>query len=355
MPEDSSGKTEQPTPHKLGEARKKGQIAKSKELTSALLFITSFVVLNISSVYIWDSLVTLMHYSFGQIPSEFSYGISGIYLNAALKTAFMVLLPMFITNFLLVFISESMQTQFLFTFTTLTPDINRINPFEQAKKYFTLKHYMTALKSVLKIVIVFSIVFFALKDKFPLVLKSQYLSLWQLIHLRGSLVMDIVIKVGIFFIFISVLDYFYERYEFVKSMMMTKKEIKEEYKRLEGDPEIKKRQREKQRKMAQSRQMGAVPGADVVVTNPVHVAVAIQYKPEIAKAPIILAKGRKLLAQEIKRVADENYVPIIENQMLARALYKYGDVGVTIPPQFYRAVAEILAFVYNLKKKRNLR
>jgi flagellar biosynthetic protein FlhB len=353
MPEEDAGsKTEEPTGHKLGEARKKGQIAKSKEFTSAVLFITSVLVLKVTGVYIWNNMVVLTQYCFEQIPREFSYGIVGKILYDILLTTALILAPIFLVNLIIALLIESVQTQFLFSFSPLTPDMNRINPIEQMKKYFTLKHYMESVKSVIKIIIVMVITFFAIKDKFALILKAQYLSLWQILTLAGSLVMDVTIKVCLFFVVIAILDYIYQRYEFLKSMKMTKKEIKEEYKRLEGDPQIKKKQREVQRKMAQSRQVGAVPGADVVVTNPTHIAIAIQYKVELAKAPVMVAKGKGLFAAEIKRIAEENYVSIIENKLLAQALYKYGEVGAMIPPQFYRVVAEILAFVYNLKKKR---
>ena len=140
--------------------------------------------------------------------------------------------------------------------------------------------------------------------------------------------------------------------EYIKSMKMSKKEIKDEYKRLEGDPMIKQRQREAQRQMAQGRQMGAVPSSDVVVTNPVHVAIAIKYKTNSMKAPKLVAKGKRIIAHEIKKIAEENNIPIVENPPLARDLYKYVEIDMEIPPAYYKAVAEILAFVYNLKKKR---
>ena len=171
----------------------------------------------------------------------------------------------------------------------------------------------------------------------------------------GHLVMKVVSRVVLVYFGIAVLDYFYQKYEYIKGLKMSKKEIKDEYKRLEGDPLIKQRQREAQRQMSQGRQAGAVPNADVVVSNPIHLAIAIKYTASDMKAPKVIAKGKRLFANEIKRIASENNIPVIENRQLARGLFEISQVDHEIPPQYYRAVAEILAFVYNLKKRRRVR
>jgi len=185
-----------------------------------------------------------------------------------------------------------------------------------------------------------------------MVVIAQQLTLWQIMKFTGSLVMKVVTRVGLFYLFIAFLDYLYQRWEYMKSMRMSKKEIKDEYKRLEGDPIIKQRQKEAQRQMAMGRQMGAVPSADVVVTNPIHLAIAIKYAPNEMNAPLVVAKGKRLVAGTIKNIAEANNIPIVENQPLAQKLFKVTEVDKEIPPEFYKAVAEILAFVYNLKKKR---
>jgi flagellar biosynthetic protein FlhB len=176
---------------------------------------------------------------------------------------------------------------------------------------------------------------------------------WSLMILAAQLVFDIAMKVGMFYILIAAFDYFWQKHSFKKSMMMTKQEVKEEYKRLEGDPTIKQRQRQVQREMAQKRQMGQVPKADVVVTNPIHIAVAIGYDPKIMKSPQVLAKGKRLIAATIKRLAEEHNVPIVENIELAHNLYNTTEPGNAIPPNLYRAVAEVLAFVYRLGRNRD--
>jgi flagellar biosynthetic protein FlhB len=197
------------------------------------------------------------------------------------------------------------------------------------------------------------IIYFVIKNEFYMIVLAQQLTLWQSMAFTGKLVMKIITRVGIFYLIIAVFDYLYQRHEHIKGLKMSKKEIKDEYKRLEGDPLIKQRQRDAARQMSEGRQMGAVPESDVIVTNPVHVAIAIRYKPNDMRAPVILAKGMRLIAIRIKGIAEENRIPIVENPKLARELYSSVEVGGDVPPMYYKAVAEILAFVYNLKKERS--
>ena len=178
------------------------------------------------------------------------------------------------------------------------------------------------------------------------------MSLYDVMAFTGRIVMKTITRIAIFFIFIAGLDFVYQRYEYIKGLKMTKKEVKDEYKRLEGDPLIKQRQRQTQREMSQGRQMGSVPGADVVVTNPIHIALAIKYTPNQMRAPILLAKGKRLVAQSIKDLANEHNIPIVEDQPLARRMYENTEVNGEIPQEYYKAVAEILAFVYKIKQKK---
>jgi flagellar biosynthetic protein FlhB len=353
MGEDSGEKTEEPTPHKLQEARKKGQIAKSKDLTSAILLMVSFFTLKAWSSSIWENLTKFMHEVFNYIPLEFSPDIAGHLLLESLKLLFLLLGPIFAANYLTALIMELLQTGFLISAGPLEPKLEKLNPIEGFKKFFTLKQYVELFKSMVKMIIVILLITTVIKEEIFMVIISSQLSLWQVMAFTGGLAAKIITRVGIFYFFIAILDYFYQRYEFNKSMKMSKKEIKDEYKRLEGDPLIKQRQRDAQRQMAQSRQMGAVPQADVVVTNPIHLAIAISYQAHQMKAPKVVAKGKRLVAHDIRRIAEEHRIPIIENPPLARALFPVVEVDTEIPPDFYKAVAEILAFVYNLKKKRS--
>ncbi len=355
MADESGEKNEEPTPHKLREARKKGQIAKGKDITGALLLFVSFFSLQATAMTMWTNLGNLSRFAFEQIPREFSTPVVGKILEEALILFLLTVGPMFAATFAVALIVEALQTGFLITFEPLTPKLEKLNPIEGIKKMFALKQWVELLNSLAKMIVVIWIIYGAIKAKFYLVLESQQMSLWQMMIAVGDIVMTVVIRVGLFYIVLAFIDYFYQRWEYLKQMRMSKKDIKEEYKRLEGDPMIKQRQRDAARALASGRQMGAVPGADVVVTNPVHLAIAIQYKAKEMKAPVVVAKGKRRVAEAIKKIAEENHVPIIENQPLAQAIFKGTPVGGEVPAAYYKAVAEILAFVYNLKKKRKRR
>ena len=352
MGEESGEKTEEPTPHKLQEARKKGQAAKSKDLTAAFMLIVSFFALKASSESMWHKMVDFKYRTFAMISEPFGATMVGELLFEMLMVTMSATIPMFAANVIVALIVESLQAGFLLSFQAIEPDIQKLDPIEGAKKFFSLKQYVELVKSLIKIFIVIWIIYISIKQQFYMVVISQQFNLWKLMSFTGQLVMTVVVRLSVFYFIIGVLDYFYQKYEFIKGLKMSKKEIKDEYKRLEGDPMIKQRQRDAQRKMAEGRQMGAVPGSDVVVTNPIHLAIAIQYKTNKMRAPKVVAKGERLVAETIKRLAEENDVPIVENKSLAQDLYKLTEVDQEVPPQYYKAVAEILAFVYNLKNKK---
>ncbi|MCP4049601.1 MAG: flagellar biosynthesis protein FlhB [bacterium] len=355
MGEDGGEKTEEPTPHKLMEARKKGQIAKSKDVTSAIMILISFTAFKFSATYIWENIIKVLYRTWEYIPVDFTPTVAGAILLNALITFFISIGPMLGIVFISAIFVEVVQTGFLMSTDPIVPKLSKLNPIEGVKKFFSLKQYVELFKSLMKMAMVIFLIFGVLRKEFYMVVAAQELSLWQVMLFTGTIIMKVIYRVGVFYLIIAIFDYIYQKYEYIKSMKMSKKEIKDEYKRLEGDPIIKQRQREAQRQMAQNRQMGAVPGAEVVVTNPVHIAVAIEYKHNKMRAPIIVAKGRRLVAEEIKRVAEELYIPVVENPPLARALFKDTVVDGEISPEYYKAVAEILAFVYNLKKKRQHR
>ena len=350
--DDSGDKTEEPTPHKLREARKKGQIAKSKEMTSAIMVFVSFYTLKANAEQLWVNMEVITRESFKYIPLQFTPEIAGKLLQDTLFTFLKSLLPIMLVTFAVAVVVESIQTGFLFSVESIVPKLEKLNPIEGVKKFFSLKQYVELLKSLLKMFVVIWILYIVIKDEFITVLIAQELSLFQLVDFTSQLVMKVVSQVGMFYLIVAVFDYFYQRFEYMKSMRMTKKEIKDEYKRLEGDPHIKQRQKEAARQMAMGRQMGAVPNADVVVTNPIHLAIALQYKPNEMRAPVVVAKGKRLVAQHIRELAEQHNIPIIENPPLAQALFPLVESDTEIPVQYYKAVAEILAFVYNLKKKR---
>lgn len=352
MGEQAGDKTEEPTPHKLREARKKGQIVKSKEVTTAFLLLSSYYVLKANAPMMWEEINKYLYFNYSFISKPLTASIFGVLLTQAVFTFFKVLTPLFLTILGVAVLAEILQTQFNFSTDPLMPKLSKINPLEGFKRMFSMKGIIELIKSLAKIGIVLWITYKAIFADIHKILTVSSLPLMAFMRLTGEIVMRIVTRVGIFYLMIAMLDYFYQRYEFMKGMRMSKQEIKEEYKKLEGDPQIKQRMRQMAREAAMSRGMGKVPSADVVVTNPTHIAVAIKYDASIMKAPQVVAKGQLKLAEKIKAIAEENNIPIVEKVELARALFASAEIGGEVPFDLYRTVAEVLAFVYEIKKQK---
>ena len=354
MAEDSGDKTEEPTPHKLSEARKKGQITKSKEVTSAFGYIAAYVALRSVAQPLWDHMVNLSHYVFGQLPyvTTSQGGFTQEILVQSMISFVLAIGPLFGVVFMVSLFAEFLQTGGMMSVESISPKLEKLTPIEGFKKMFAMKGLVTLIINLVKIFLVFWISFKVLMDKYPLIITTVNSNLWLTMGFVGDIVFTIAMRIGVFYIAVAAFDYLFQRFEFMKQMKMSKQEVKEEYKRLEGDPQIKRRMREMQREMSQGRMMGNVPKSDVVVTNPTHLAVALKYDSKEMRSPIVLAKGQRKQAAEIRRIAEEHFIPIVENRSLARALYKLSEIGQEIPYELYKAVAEVLAFVYNLKKKR---
>ena len=352
MGEESGEKTEQPTPHKLSELRKKGQVAKSKDFTSAILVLVAYLALKVFAPDIYSQLEAVVYTSFGHIGREFSISIVMLLLTEVLIAFFYMLVPLLGVNVITALIVEFLQVGGIFSLEPLKPSFEKLNPIEGLKKMFAIKQLVELFKSTVKMILVISIIVAVLREEFIYVLLAQELTVVQVLLIASDMMFKIVIRVAILYLIIAILDLFYQRSQFIKQNKMSHKEIKDEYKRLEGDPLIKQRQREAQQQMSQGRQMGAVPDADVVVTNPTYIAIAIKYTPNKMKAPKILAKGKRIIAGDIRKIAEEHFIPIVENPPLARNLYDQAEVGMDVPPVFYKAVAQILAFVYKLKNKK---
>ncbi|MFC1495938.1 flagellar biosynthesis protein FlhB [Candidatus Margulisiibacteriota bacterium] len=355
MGDQGGDKTEEPTPHRLSEARKKGQVAKSKEITTAVLLLISYYLFKNLGEYMWKELYGMAFTILNLIPHvahEFSLSTVAYILLVGIRAMAFVLLPIFGITYIAALVTEALQTGFVVSFDPLTPKIEKLNPLEGFKKIFSMQGFVELIKSLLKIFIVFYIMIRAVQEDLPFIIVLMEGQPWDALVLGGSIAYKAAMRVGSFYIIIAILDYFYKRFEYMRNLKMTKQEIKEEYKRLEGDPMVKQRMRDLQRQVAQQRMMSSVPQADVVVTNPTHVAVAIQYKARQMKAPILLAKGLRKAAEEIKKIADEANVPIVENEPLARSIYRTTDVGEKMPRELYQAVAEVLAYIYKLKREK---
>ncbi|KPJ69263.1 hypothetical protein AMJ44_04305 [candidate division WOR-1 bacterium DG_54_3] len=350
-------KTEEPTPHRLREAREKGQVAKSREITVAFVLLLSYFLFRYLGEFMWQNLTETAYAIYQLIPeaTNFNLSLAGYVLLLALRGLALVVLPIFGIAFLSTFLAEALQTGFMFSFDPLTPRIERISPLEGFKKMFSLQGLVELVKSLIKIVIVFYIAWYAAKDDLPYIVILIEAQPWDAIVLGGSIAYKIAIRVGLFYVAVAILDYLYRRWEYMRNLKMTRQEVKEEYKRLEGDPLVKQRMRDLQRQVAYQRMMAAVPQADVVVTNPTHIAVALKYNTGKMKAPIVLAKGQRKVAEEIRRIAEAHEITVVENEPLARSIYRTTRINQEIPAELYQAVAEVLAYVYKIKRDREAR
>ncbi len=358
MGEQGGEKTEEPTPHRLREAREKGQIAKSKEITTAVLLLLSYFLFRYMGESMWKELSGMAYTILSLIPhiaKEFSLSMVAYVLLIGIRALAFTVAPIFALTFVAAIITESLQTGFVVAVDPLAPKLERINPQEGFKRIFSLQGLVETIKSILKIVIVFYIMFVAVREDLPYIVVLMDAHPWQALVLGGSIAYKAAMRVGAFYIIIAILDYFYRRFEYMRNLKMSRQEVKEEYKRLEGDPMVKQRIRDLQRQTAQQRMMAQVPQADVVMTNPTHVAVAIQYRAPKSKAPVVLAKGLRKVAAEIRRIAEEAEVPVVENEPLARSIYRTTDVGDQIPRELYQAVAEVLAYIYKRKREKEAR
>ena len=357
MGEGSGDKSEEPTPHRLREAREKGQVAKSKEVTTAVLLLLSYYLFRYLGEYMWKNLAEMAQTIFQLVPEarEFNLGLAGYLLLIGLRAMAFVLLPIFVVGFIAALVAEALQTGFVVSLDPLSPKIERVNPLEGFKRMFSLQGLVELLKSLLKIIIVFYIAWYAVKDDLSYIIVLMEAHPWQALVLGGDIAYRIAMRVGLFYIAIAILDYLYKRWEYMKNLKMSRQEVKEEYKRLEGDPMVKQRMRDLQRQTAMSRMMSGVPQADVVVTNPTHLAVALKYDQAKMKAPLVLAKGERKVAEEIRRIAEAHEITIVQNEQLARAIYRSTPLYKEVPAEFYQATAEILAYVYKIKRDREIR
>nr|WP_317358298.1 flagellar biosynthesis protein FlhB [uncultured Tyzzerella sp.] len=345
-------KTEKATPRKKQKARSEGQVAMSKEIATAITLIVGFLSLKMLGSFMYEQIASVMNFNFTLIQDADKI-ISDDYLLDLfiyLMIRCMVIAgPICIVAMLVGIVTNIMQVGWHPTTKPLQPKFDAFNPATGFKRLFSFKQIVDALISIIKIAFLIIVVYNSIKDEIYPILNLAYMDLFSGVLYICNLCIDIGLKIGYFFIIIAVLDFAYQKYSHNKKLRMSKQEIKDEYKQVEGDPIIKSQIRQKMRESALKRMMQEVPGADVVITNPTHFAVAIKYDREKEGAPIVLAKGVDHLAQKIKDVARENKVEIVENKPLARALYSTVDVGKEIPPELYQAVAEVLAFVYKLK------
>jgi len=345
-------RTERATPRKREEARKRGQVARSSEVNSAAVLLMSMIALNFFSKPILDKLTGLMRYVFMHL-GTISITTENVPNLAIGGMAFMgsVVGPIVLMIMIGGVGANIVQGGLVFAGEPLTPKWEKISPGRGMKRLLSIRSFVEVVKSIIKLLIVGFIGFLTLKGEltnFPYLIDQN---VGQIIVFIGSVSYKLLVRIGSVLIVLAVLDFAYQKWEYEKKLRMTKQEIKEEYKRTEGDPQVKARIRSIQMKQARQRMLSEVPNANVVVTNPTHLAVALKYDPEKMDAPVVVAKGARLIAEKIKEVAQKHDVPVVENKPLARTLFKSTEVGDVIPVELYRAVAELLAYVYQLGKK----
>lgn len=351
MPADD--KTESATPRKRSEMRRRGQVARSHELSSMIVFIGVVVCIHALGGSAASRLQFYMQMSL--VGSPASVLTSRVIFTEGTRAAILLLQtigPFLMTALLLGMLVNTAQTGFLVSTQALRPDFNRLNPLVGFQRLVSTRGVVETIKAVAKLAIISYIAYSDVAGSYPQLLETARKDIPAVLAYVGDVLYHIALRISLFLLALSAADYGYQRWAYEKSIRMTKEEVKQELKQFEGNPQMKLRIRARMRQMARRRMMEDVPKADVVVTNPTHVAVALKYDSNSMTAPKVVAKGADLIAERIKELAREHNVPLVENVTLARALYKSVDIGREIPGEFYSAVAEVLAFVYQINSRR---
>jgi len=342
-------KTEDPTQRRIEKAREEGNVAQSKEFNMGVSFLAVTALLYFFGTAIADDIVKVF-YDYFDLNTEIidqnliTYGMT-LHSDLWMKVAFL-----FIGGALISLMLGLIQTRFLLAPKAVQFDISKINPVKGFKNLFSLKKVVELLKNLAKLGVVVILSYQIIVGNIDTVTGLVDQDIASSISFTVALILEIMFKLGLALLFISLIDFWYQKYEYKKNLRMTKKEVKDEHKDMEGNPEVKKKQKEFMQKIVFSRMIQEVPTADVVVTNPTHYSVAIRYESEMMGAPKVVAKGMDEIAFKIREVAKENNVPIVEKPVLARSLYSEVDIDEEITEELYKPVAEVLAYVYNLNK-----
>ena len=350
---DAGEKTEEPSQHRIDEFRKRGEVAASKELTSVCVLAVSTFVLFFSITFIYETMTDFFKWIYGlDISNAYLKDSLNIIFSKMMWTGIKCLLPIFIAVIVSVFVINIAQIGFLFSPEVLNWNFERINPVNGAKKLFSLQSLVETLKSVFKFVFVISITWFFLKESMSTFQGFYHVDFLQTFIMGKMIILKLTMLILGALFFIAVGDLAYQKMKYRKKLMMTKEQSKEDRKRHDGNPEIKQRIRAIQREMSNKRMMKEIENADVIVTNPTHISVALKYDDGKMVSPKVVAKGADNLAMKIREAAKEHNIPLVENVPLARALYETVKLDSFIPRTLYKAVAEVLSFVYKLKMKR---
>lgn len=343
------------TPRKLEQARKEGQVVKSKDFSTAVSLLILFSVIFALAPFIWDQIVTLFTLMYEQIPNQHvgSIGLTYIF-TITVKSAVLIIGPILFLAWFVAIMADFIQVGPLVATAPLVPKLDKLNPTKYFKNIMSVKTLFELFKNIVKVIILGYIGWSVYRAHIESILMLAAIDNNFAVMIEfGKLITDFIFKACIAFLIISAADYGMTKWKFLKDQKMSFKEIKDEYKNTEGDPNVKAALRQRRMQMLQQGMMDSVPEADFVVTNPIHVACALKYKADEMESPMLIAKGTELIAKKIINIAKEHNIPVIENAPVARALFRMVDINQLIPPELYKAVAEILLFVYNLKNTPN--
>ena len=346
-------KTEEATPHRKAEARKKGQVAKSADLNTVVVLLALFVILNYFGGWFYSEMVNYIRNTLSPaaLTKELTETNLGNIMLQHLIFFSRIFFPMGLGAMAIGITINYLQVGPIFTVEALKPKFSRINPLSGFQRMFGTHGLVELVKSIIKLIVVGYFAYSTIRDRISVLLHVFKQPPFDIAIIVWGILYQVALKVCTFLLVLALMDYFYQRWEYNKSLRMSKKEIKDEYKQMEGNPQIKNKIRQRQRQIASRRMMQDVPKADVVITNPTHLAIALSYDAATMSAPTILAKGEGFIAEKIKEIAIANDVVLVENRPLAQALYKTVEIGEIVPAKLFQAVAEVLAFIYRLKRK----
>ncbi len=346
-------KTEEATGKKIEDTRKKGQVGKSQELTYAVSLIVIFVVIKVFVGGVGERFIHVFNWVYGSVIPDFlranrggvSHSDIQILFRDVFVEMFLITVPFFVLGYLAALFGTGLQFSFRVTADPLQPKLDKMSPINGFKRIFSLRSLFQLFLSIIKVVLILVVAYSSIQNHLTDLFVMYQLDLSQGVALVGDIVISTGLRIAFVYLGVGVADLLFQKWKFKNDIKMTKQEVKDEYKNSEGDPQIKGKQKQKMREVSQRRMMKSVPDADVVITNPTHIAVAIKYDEKERNAPWVVAKGEEVIARRIREAAQEANVPIVENKPLARAMYETVEIGEMIPPELYQAVAEILAGV----------
>jgi flagellar biosynthetic protein FlhB len=345
--DDAGEKTESPTPRRRQEAREQGQVARSTDLTAAIVLLAGLVLLNVFGPNVFQRMLELVRET-GADGDVRADGLGIVVARSVLSGAIM-LAPFLVALLVITAAGGLLQTGAAFSSKLLAPKFENLEPTRGLKRVFSIDSVTRLALGLLKLLLVGAVGYSSVSGRWSELLNAGTLGVLGILHLGSEIVFTLALRMVLVLLILGLLDYFFQRWKLERTLRMTKQEVKDELKRMDGDPLLRQRRRQMQMKLAMQRLRVDVPRADVIVTNPTEYAVALQYDEASMAAPRVVAKGKDFLALQIRTIAAEHQIPIVQRPPLARGLYAAVEVGEDVPPMYYRAVAEVLAYIYQLR------